>query len=220
MFDMARGNLREAVTIRNNDPAAHYFYGKVMELVGRTPEEHKEALTAFANAVKFDYRHQNYGADLHYGLALMDDAQPNKQAVSEELDKYVTDYASWQVENRQTVYFPPNLESIYEYMRLYGDPGWRPKPPDLTKVTNYVQSLETYIGQAPPPVSPDAPPKALTVATPAVPPKDGGIGKDSVKCGVAGAAAGGVKGAVVGAGACAAVNVVKGGAATTPPKKQ
>src|SRR5579863_1921039 len=108
MFDMARNNLKEAVTIRDNDPAAHYFYGKVMELVGRTPEEHKEALTAFANAEKYDYRHQNYGADLHYGLALMNASQVDKQGVSAALDKYVTDYAYWQVDNRQEAYFPPN----------------------------------------------------------------------------------------------------------------
>ena len=166
MFDMARQNLKEAVTIRDNDPAAHYFYGKVLELIGRTPEERKEELTAFANAVKFDYRHQNYGADLHYGLALMDQNQQDNKAVSSAFDKYVTDFAYWQVENRQLAYFPPNLDSIYEYMRLYGDTGWRPKPPDLTTIPNYIQAFGTFVG--PPPEAPAAP--AVRTAAPAAPP--------------------------------------------------
>jgi predicted Zn-dependent protease len=158
MFEMARNNLKEAVTIRDNDPAAHYFYGKVLEQIGRTPEDNKEAMKAFANAVKFDYRHQNYGANLHYALELMDDnQQQNKQAITTSFDSYVTNYSYWLVENGQMRFFPPNLDPIYEYMRLYGDTGWRPKPPDMKDVPNYSRSFAAYVGEGVPGV-PDSGP--------------------------------------------------------------
>ena len=36
MFQLAKVNLEYARQYRPNDPAAHYYYGKVMKLVGRT----------------------------------------------------------------------------------------------------------------------------------------------------------------------------------------
>ncbi len=144
MFDMARTNLAEATAIRNNDAAAHYFYGKVLKLVGRTDDERRTAEEAFRLAGQHDYRNQNYGSHLHQALFMLQDRSEKQTAMdnkkfSSEVDRYVTNYAKWAVESGQLRMFPPNLDVIYEYMRLYGDPGWRPKAPELRDILNFSQ---------------------------------------------------------------------------------
>lgn len=142
MFDMSRTNLAEAVSIRDNDPAAHYFYGKVLELVGRTDDDRKLAVQSFVKASQFDYRKQNYGSHLHEALLMLQDQEDrkvnlNKTEFTKDLDDYVTNYAYWNIAYSQLRMFPPNMDSIYEYMRLYGNSDWQPKPPDIKDLTNY-----------------------------------------------------------------------------------
>ncbi len=138
MFEMARRNLEEAALIRDNDPAVHYYHGKILKLVGRTPEDHKNAMSELAKAEQFDYRKQNYGTSLHRALSMIEeDPQAHKAEIVKELNEYVTNYARWNVERWQLRYFPPNMDTIYEYMRLYGDPGWRPQAPDAKDLPNY-----------------------------------------------------------------------------------
>ncbi|MGH9671909.1 MAG: M48 family metalloprotease [Bryobacteraceae bacterium] len=142
MFDMARTNLSEAVAIRNNDAAVHYFYGKVLKLVGRTEEEQRLAVDSFRAASQHDYRKQNYGSHLHQALFMLQDRSEKNMNIdnkkfSQELDSYVTNYARWAVESGQLRMFPPNLDVIYEYMRLFGDQGWRPKPPEIKDLAPY-----------------------------------------------------------------------------------
>jgi predicted Zn-dependent protease len=144
MFEMARTNLSEATAIRNNDPAAHYFYGKVLKLVGRTDDERRQSQESFRLASQHDYRAQNYGSHLHQALFMLQDRSEKQVNIDNkkfatELDGYVTNYAKWAVESGQLRMFPPNLDVIYEYMRLYGDPGWRPKAPDIRDILNYSQ---------------------------------------------------------------------------------
>jgi hypothetical protein len=58
--------------------------------------------------------------------------------VASEMDTYVTDYARWNAERHATNAYPPNLDSIYEYITLYGgDPNWKPKVPDLREFETY-----------------------------------------------------------------------------------
>src|SRR6185437_9003945 len=64
MFGIARKNLEEAVAIRDNDPAAQYFYGKVLETIGRTPEDRKLSEQSFIKAAQFDKQQENFGAHL------------------------------------------------------------------------------------------------------------------------------------------------------------
>lgn len=142
MFEMARVNLSEAAAIRDNDPAVHYFYGKVLKLVGRTDDERRTAAQSFGKAEAADYRKQNYGAHIHKALLMLEEQAEKKanldsKIFTQELDDYVTNYAQWNLEHLQMRMFPPNMDAIYEYMRLYGDKGWRPKAPDLDKVLNY-----------------------------------------------------------------------------------
>ena len=131
MLDMARNNLAEAVSIRSNDPTAHYYYGKVLKLVGRTPEEKKLADESFVNAAKYDGRGQNFGAHLHHALAMMDEkTEANKKLIVDELQNYVNTYVLFQYNNLRARLLPPNLDTIYEYMSLLGDTEWMPKLPN------------------------------------------------------------------------------------------
>ena len=138
MFDMARTNLQEAVAVRDNDPAAHYFYAKTLKLVGRTDEDTRLAKESFFKATKADTRQQNYGAHLHLALMMAREKGIDPQQVSAEMDTYVTDYARWNAEKRITGAYPPNLGSIYEYIALYGgDKNWKPKVPDMREMEIY-----------------------------------------------------------------------------------
>jgi beta-barrel assembly-enhancing protease len=160
MFELARVNLADATAIRDNDPAAHYFYAKVLKLVGRTGEDQKLARDEFFKAAKFDSHEENYGSHLHLAMMIAEDPNPNKKEIVDEFDAYVTDYARWNAEKYALRAFPPNLSSVYEYMSLYGDPGWKPRAPD-------VQDLEYKTLNAVLPA--DAEQK--TVAAPATPEK-------------------------------------------------
>lgn len=149
MFEMARTNLADAAAIRDNDPAVHYFYGKVLKLVGRTDEERKIAAQAFTKASQHDYRQQNYGSHIHQALLMLEEQSEKKASLdpkvfTQELDEYVTNYAKWNLEHLQMRMFPPNMDSIYEYMRLYGDKGWRPKPPKIEDVLNYSRYYSVF----------------------------------------------------------------------------
>jgi hypothetical protein len=169
MFEMARTNLAGAVAIRDNDPAAHYYYAKVLKLVGHTPEDEKLSRDEFYKAVKTDTRDENFGSHLHLALLMARDRGADKDQITKELDAYVTDYARLAFEDRVMRAFPPNLETIYEYMTLFGDTGWRPKPPDLTALEAEYQKVNGLIPNAPPPSAPTAP--ATTATSSATPPK-------------------------------------------------
>lgn len=132
MFGVARDNLAEAVAIRSNDPAAHYYYGKVLELVGRTAEEKRLARESFILAAKYDTRGQNFGAHLHHALAMMSDKnETNQKLIVEELQSYVNSYLKF-AENNARGYrlLPPNLDAVYGYLTMLGDTKWTPTLPN------------------------------------------------------------------------------------------
>jgi hypothetical protein len=130
MFQVARRNLAEAVAIRENDPAAQYYYGKVLKLTGRTDEDQKLAVQSFVKAAQYDVQQENFGSHLHYALSMIESANnPDHKVIAEELDNYVTSFARYNVEYQKTLLLPPNMDTMYEYMALYGDANWRPKLP-------------------------------------------------------------------------------------------
>jgi Peptidase family M48 len=179
MFELARTNLADAVAIRDNDPAAQYFYGKTLKLVGRTDEDMRLAKEAFAKAVKYDTRNQNYGAHLHLALMMARENGVDPKQIETELDTYVTDYAHWKAERHALAYYPPNLPAIYEYIALYGgDANWKPKLPDLKELIEY-QKLAMYgppsgpVGEAGsdlPPAPESTPAESRRARTPAAKP--------------------------------------------------
>jgi hypothetical protein len=138
MFDLARTNLQDAVAIRDNDPAVHYFYAKTLKLVGRTDEDMRLAKESFFKATQLDKREQNYGSHLQLALMLARESGVDPKQVAAELDTYVTDAARWGYERGAMAAYPPNLDSIYEYITLYGgDPNWQPKLPDVREFDRY-----------------------------------------------------------------------------------
>jgi hypothetical protein len=130
MFEVARRNLSDAVAIRDNDPEAEYFYGKTLETIGRSDDERRLAIQCFQKAAQFDTRKQNFGAHLHYALALMeDDKHLDQKQISTELDDYIAAWFRYLPEARKADFLPPSLDSIYDYMAVYSQVDWRPKLP-------------------------------------------------------------------------------------------
>jgi predicted Zn-dependent protease len=135
MFAVAQRNLGEAVSIRDNDPAAQYYYGKVLETIGRTDDERRLAEQCFLKAAQFDKEKENFGSHLHYALALMQDGNGAESTrIRSELDSYVTSYAESQVAMKRKLVSPPDLATISEYMALYGDLKWQPKLPSDAEI--------------------------------------------------------------------------------------
>jgi predicted Zn-dependent protease len=160
MLELARKNLEEAVAIRDNDPAAQYYYGKTLETIGRTPEEQKMAQQAFVKAAQFDRYQENFGSHLHQALMLLEDENSQNNAqLRKELDTYVTDYARYQLEYSKTLLLPPNINTISDYMRLYGAADWQPKLPEGAST---VRLTENQL-----PKNPEAPKPAAQTVTPA-----------------------------------------------------
>src|SRR5260370_25369446 len=56
MFQLAKSNLEYAVAYRSNDPGTHYYYAKVLKLVGRNEEDKKQAENEFIKAASTDTR--------------------------------------------------------------------------------------------------------------------------------------------------------------------
>ena len=135
MFQLAKVNLEYARQNRPNDPAAHYYYGKVMKLVGRTEEDRKVADDAFKRAIDFDHRERNYGAHFYRALALMNQKNANlNPEIAKELQDYVM--ASIRFQSEEAAHanaLPANIDDMYDYLTEVGDVNWRPVIPDALK---------------------------------------------------------------------------------------
>ena len=162
MFHLAKANLDYARTHRPNDPAAHYYYGKVLKLVGRTEEDRKLADASFQKAIQFDHRERNYGAHFYRALALIDQKNmANNAEIAKELQAYLM--ASIRFASDEASFanaLPANLDDMYDYLTEAGDLKWRPIVPDtlkplLTQVGTETQKPESPLRSAkpaPPPV--------------------------------------------------------------------
>lgn len=134
MFQMARMNLQQSVTLRSDDPLAAYYYGRVMKQVGRTKEDLDVAQQSLLKAISLDTRHEIPEVQLHRALMLMEskDAANQSEAIT-ALKTYITSYER----KRATTIsndglLPPNVDVLYGYMRLLGDKTWT--APDLAEV--------------------------------------------------------------------------------------
>jgi hypothetical protein len=132
MFYTARENLREAVEIRSNDPSALYYYGKVLELVGRGEEEARLAKQYFEAAAAHDSRDMNFGAHLHHAMSLLGDGADaaSVQKAAQELQAYISSYSNYQLKQQVFWQLPPHLDTLYDYMALSGQANWAPKLPE------------------------------------------------------------------------------------------
>ena len=156
MFEMARTNLNQSLAIREQDPAAHYYYGKVMKLVGRTDEDRKLADEAFQKAIQFDYRERNYGAYFYRALALIDQKNPSlNPEIAKALQNYLMGSVRFASEEASLANaMPANLDDLYDFLAEAGDVKWRPIVPDdlkpaLMKAGTDIQKTESPLKKAP-----------------------------------------------------------------------
>jgi len=137
MLDMAKKNLHQAVGLRSDDALALFYVGKIDKLIARTPEQRREAEENTLHAIKLDEnRHALPEAELQEALLLMEktDSASQTEAVV-ALKSYINSYQAKQV--AEWKYFnalPPNMVILYDYLRLLGEPNWKPQYPELQRV--------------------------------------------------------------------------------------
>jgi Zn-dependent protease with chaperone function len=155
MFQMARDNLQESLMIRSNDPHAHLYYGKVLKLTARTPDEKRRALSEFVKAIELDRRRVLPEAHLHRALAMIESRDSSQtRDIVESLKEYVSLY---QRENGGTL--PPNMEVIYDYLQEAGEMTWAARPA-MNVSTKNIDPLTTAPGAVTRPAEPAPAPAA------------------------------------------------------------
>ena len=153
MLEMARNNLRDAVSVRDTDSSALYYYAKVLKLVAQTDKERDEVFQLFTRAIENDRRNQNFGAYLHRATTLLESEDKGRRdQAAQALKVYVEKYLDAQMENQRAgdQNFPPHLETIYDYLNRVGDRDWLPPAPRAA-------STSARPPPAPPPPAPPAP---------------------------------------------------------------
>ena len=143
MFEMAKRNLQQAVSLRYDDALASYYYGRILKLVGRTKEDRDQAQQYLAKAISLDTRQTIPEIQLQRALMLMDTKEPATQAQAlQALKDYIVSFQKRQVEGAyQDASLPPNVTVLYDYIRLLGDKSWRAPAPDLIRTSGSGQSL-------------------------------------------------------------------------------
>jgi Zn-dependent protease with chaperone function len=124
MFKMARENLEVSLRIRSNDPYAHYYYGKVLKLTARAPQEKLRALSEFALAIQLDKRRVIAEPYLYRALSMIDTKDSSQMPeIVGNLKDYVAIY-----QREHAGVLPPNMEVIYDYMQEAGEMSWTATP--------------------------------------------------------------------------------------------
>jgi predicted Zn-dependent protease len=153
MFQMAKMNLQQAVTLRSDDPLAAYYYGRVMKQVGRTREELDLGQQSLLKATSLDTRHEIPEVQLHRALMLMDSKDSGSQVEAiAALKDYITTYErkrATSISNEGLL--PPNVDVLYGYMRLLGDKTWT--APGVAEVLKSGSGNSSSSAAQPPPTS-------------------------------------------------------------------
>jgi predicted Zn-dependent protease len=118
-YDIAKANLDRIQDIRNHDPKTLWYLGRVYKLIARTDGDKNKALDFFQRAQAADQRnlYPEIQRDYAFMLAERTGGAGTAQAV-ELLKRYVMVYV------QSTGAHPPDLESIYDYLLLFGDGAW------------------------------------------------------------------------------------------------
>jgi len=143
MFSMARDNLRQAVNLRSDDPRARYYYGKVVKLVSRTDADKDLAARELTAAIELDEpRHEIPEAKLQRALMLMDNPDSAAQAQAVDAVKaYIQAYVEKEVrEAKAAEFLPPNMDILYDYLRLLGEKNWAAPLPERYRVLEVVRT--------------------------------------------------------------------------------
>jgi predicted Zn-dependent protease len=153
MFGMARQNLRQAVNLRSDDARARFYYAKVMKLTARNDVEKTLARGELLTAIKLDEdRHAIPEAELQRAVMLMDNPDSSSQAeATQALKNYIVSYQESQVQGwKYSSSLPPNMDILDDYLRLLGEPKWKPPFPELYRVlAPDVVAARTTLGLVP-----------------------------------------------------------------------
>jgi predicted Zn-dependent protease len=126
MFQMARRNLQQAVSLRTDDVRATFYYGRVLRLVGRSKQELDMAEQYLKAAVTQDQARLNMPeVQLQKALLLMEKKDPD---AVQALKDYILQYQRKRAEDAAlSGSTPANLETIYDLMRIFGkELKWEP----------------------------------------------------------------------------------------------
>ncbi len=125
IFEMARNNLSDSIAIRDNDPSAYYYYGKVLKQTARNASEMSAALANLRQSIQLDQQRQTIAEPyLFRALLRLVERNPNEAAmVVNDLRTYVTIY---QRENAGAL--PTNIDFIYDVMRDFEVLDYRASP--------------------------------------------------------------------------------------------
>jgi hypothetical protein len=152
MFEMARRNLKQAVDLRSDDARAAFYYGRVLKLVGRTKEEGDAAQQYLLTAIRLDTRKAIPEVQLQRALLLMDSKNGNQTEAAQAIREYIVAFQNRIVDKRQQAgSLPPNLDTLYDYLRLMGDKSWKAPPPEPVRV--YTTGRTAEPGDPAPPES-------------------------------------------------------------------
>lgn len=164
MFQMAKANLQQSVTLRSDDPLAAYYYGRVLKQVGRTKEELDTAQQSLLKAISLDTRYEIPEVQLHRALMLMDSKDSGNQSEAiVALKAYITAYErkrATTISNEGLL--PPNVDVLYGYMRLLGDKTWR--APELAEMLKNGTSNSGGLTLQPPASIPKLEPASVTLS--------------------------------------------------------
>jgi predicted Zn-dependent protease len=138
MFEMARRNLKQAVSLRSDDPRAAFYYGRVMKLVGRTKEERDTAEQYLLKAITLDTRRSMPEVQLQRALLLMENKEPAARAeAAQAIKEYIIAFENRRVgDARQSATLPPNIDTLYDYLRLLGEKSWQAPPAESVRVVS------------------------------------------------------------------------------------
>jgi predicted Zn-dependent protease len=138
MFDMAKRNLKQAVSLRTDDARAAFYYGRVLKLVGRTKEERDTAQQYLLAAIQLDARKTIPEVQLQRALLLMENKdQASQTQAAQALKEYIVAFQNKKVDDlRQDNSLPSNVDTLYDYLRLMGDKAWRAPSPEFVRLTS------------------------------------------------------------------------------------
>lgn len=137
MFEMARRNLKQAVSLRTDDARAAFYYGRVLKLVGRTREEKETAQQYLLSAIRLDTRRAIPEVQLQRALLLMGNKESVAQSeAAQAIKDYIISFQSRKADDLlQEANLPPNIDTLYDYLRLLGEGAWKAPTPELVRVS-------------------------------------------------------------------------------------
>lgn len=162
LFDEARQNLEQAISLRSGDPTAHLYLGVIYKLTARNKDEEQKAMDHFMQAIRLDAGRSAYPLPhLERALALL---KQNDQTLYPEAQKEIKTYFTlYKFDHGGSL--PPGRLVLYDYLSLTGDDTWSEAP-----VVNVAQTQ-----------SPQQQPSAHSVEAPRAPTKKVEVKKTDAK---------------------------------------